>query len=152
MQSFQYKIFNRFFPCNYALSIWYENEDAICKHCHNNEIDYMEHYFFYCKKTVIFWNSLKIWFSSITNTKIHIDVQDVLFGIPNDSKNDIIDFMNYCILYGKWYIYVNKKKDTEIFFLSFIRFIKDKLLCEITISKIKGECTERNFLKYYEMF
>ncbi len=152
VQSFQYKICNRFFPYNYALSIWYENEEATCKHCHDNEIDYLEHYFFYCKKSVLFWNSMNSCFFSITNTKIHIDVKDVLFGIPNDSKDDIMDFMNYCILYGKLYIYESKKKDTEIFFLNFVRFIKDKLLCEKTNSEIKGEGAKENFLKYYEMF
>ena len=60
--------------------------------------------------------------------------------------------MNYCILYGKWYIYVSKKNDSELFFLNFVGFIKDKMLCEITISDIKGESTRKNFLKYYEIF
>ncbi len=152
VQSFQYKIFNRFFPCNYALSLWYESEDAMCKHCQDNEIDYIEHYFFFCKESLLFWKSMKSWLLHITKTRIEFDVKDVLFGIPNDSKNDVIDFFNYCILYGKLYIYTVKKKNTDLFFLNFVSFIKNKLLCERTISEIKGENTEKNFLKYYEMF
>ncbi len=52
---------------------------------------------------------MKSWFLHITQTRIEFDVNDVLFGISNDSKNEVIDFMNYCILYGKWYIYTVKK-------------------------------------------
>ena len=33
LQTFQYKIINRFFPCNYTLSIWYKDVSNICQYC-----------------------------------------------------------------------------------------------------------------------
>ena len=44
LQTFQYKIFHRFFPCNYTLSIWYKDKNKVCNYC--NETDYLDHYFF----------------------------------------------------------------------------------------------------------
>ena len=52
--SFQYKIINRFFPCNYKLSIWYSEISNMCQSC-CKEVDTLVHYFVYCADVVIFW-------------------------------------------------------------------------------------------------
>ncbi len=50
-------------------------------------------------------HGLKWWFS-VTKTEIrHVDhlQENILFGF--DGSNGIIDVLNYCILYAKYYIY-----------------------------------------------
>ncbi len=61
LQSFQYKIINRFLPCNYTLSIWYNNILETCQYCHNN-IDTLVHYFVHCQDVTVFRKQFeKMW-------------------------------------------------------------------------------------------
>ena len=112
IQSLQYKIFNRFFPCRYTLSIWYENESPYCNCC-NESIDLLEHYFYYCPDVYLFWKSLMTWWSKTFDINIPIDVTSVLFGIPNFGNDKVLYFMNFCLIYAKWYIYCSKKKEAK---------------------------------------
>ena len=71
------------------------------------------------------------------NCTIILNVFYVLHGIPNLEADNQIDFMNYCILYGKWFIHQCRTNENNIFILDFIKLVKDKLkvektLCEIT--------------------
>ena len=58
LQTFQYKIINRFFPCNYTLSIWYSEISNMCQSC-CKEVDTLVHYFVYCADVVIFWKQFE---------------------------------------------------------------------------------------------
>ena len=58
LQTFQYKIINRFFPCNYTLSIWYSEISNMCQYC-CKDVDTLVHYFVYCADVVISGNSLR---------------------------------------------------------------------------------------------
>ena len=61
LQSFQYKIINRFFPCNYTLSIWYSDISDTCQYC-QKESDTLVHYFVHCSDVIIFWKQFeKMW-------------------------------------------------------------------------------------------
>ena len=137
IQSFQYKIFHRFFPCNYTLSIWYKDQEKYCQIC--KEVDYPEHYFFCCKETTLFWKSIQTWLKSVLKVHLNLTVNEIMLGIPNPCDDEIIDIFNYCILYGKWYIYSCKKDDTQMFILNYIKYIKDKLQIEKTICEMKKE-------------
>ena len=44
IQSLQYQILNRYFPCKETLSVWYNNNNNLCDFC--LQIDTLEHYFF----------------------------------------------------------------------------------------------------------
>ena len=59
VQSLQYKIINRFFPCKYIVSKWYKNVEPICDYC--EEVDTIQHYFYYCQEINKLWNSLQNW-------------------------------------------------------------------------------------------
>ena len=61
LQAFQYKIINRFLPCNYMLSIWYSDITNICQYCHQQS-DTLAHYFVHCTDVAMFWKQFgKMW-------------------------------------------------------------------------------------------
>ena len=84
IQSFQYKIFHRFFPCQYTLSIWYKDEQPNCNNC--NCVDYLEHYFYECKDVNRFWAAIENWWKTILETSIPLNVKYVLFGCQIKTK------------------------------------------------------------------
>ena len=96
MQSFQYKIVHRFYPCNYALSIWYSDHTPCCNYC--GEIDYLEHIFFNCKQVEPLWDAIQGWWKNILDVTFKLNAQIVLFGIPKIEKDPILDIINLCIL------------------------------------------------------
>ena len=55
LQSFQYKIINRYLPCNTALKKWKKTESELCNQC--GERDTIEHYLYECD---IFFFFLKL--------------------------------------------------------------------------------------------
>ena len=60
LQSMQYKIIHRYFPCKYQLNKWNIEDSNRCTYC--QEIDTLSHYFVECESVRSFWNSLKAWF------------------------------------------------------------------------------------------
>ena len=47
LQSLQFKIIHRHFPCNYRLHLWNIVEDSKCTYC--NVVDTLSHYFAECQ-------------------------------------------------------------------------------------------------------
>ena len=142
IQSFQYKIFHRFFPCQYALYTWKVENDPNCKTC--NDIDYLEHTFYYCDKVKSFWNSVQNWWRSFLHFTIALSVEYVLFGIPNLDNINEIESMNLIILYGKWYIHECNAKGDVLFILDFIKLLKNKLTISKLWYRINQDCTFEN--------
>ena len=142
VQSFQYKILNRFFPCNYYLSIIIRDQTPLCGRC--NETDSLEHYFYYCTDVNNFWISINRWMKSILETTFELNLINILFGIPNYENENLIHFVNYCILYGKLFIYLCMKDDKKICFLDYIVFLKEKMLVEKHIN--------HKYDEYYDLF
>ena len=141
IQSFQYKIFHRFYPCNYTLSIWERNHSSKCINC--DEIDYLEHFFFKCNNVQSFWNMIMNWWRNTIGVTMNLSWIDVMFGISNMMNDNSIDIMNLCILCAKYYIHVKKTNREQIFFIDYIKFVKDRL-------KIEKAVCELNQLKSFE--
>ena len=127
LQSFQYKILNRYFPCQYTLSIWFEDESPMCQHCYENEEDTIEHYFYQCTDVFMFWNSFSRWWKGIYGFTFILREQDVILGIENETNSSSINVLNFCILLGKSYIYKTKLNKGKVFLLEYIHVIKNKL-------------------------
>ncbi len=69
----------------------------------------------------------------------------IFFGFPGDS--DVIEVLNYCVLYAKYYIYIqslynNKKLDifAYMYQLNYAMQIEDKIC--------KRQNNEKKFVKY----
>ena len=86
-----------------------------------------------------FWKAVTTWWKTILDFTITLKEEYVLFGIPNLQENNDIDFMNLCLLYGKWYIYKCKISQTNLCLLEFIKNVKDKLHTEKAWSDIKQD-------------
>ena len=128
IQSFQYKIFHRFFPCNYTLAVWYKDKPETCMGC--GSVDYPEHYFYDCSLISPFWLLVKKWLHSVLEITIPFSMTDVLFGISNPSDDVMFDILNFCFIYGKWFIYQCKQSEQQICLPNFILLLKQKLVQE----------------------
>ena len=126
LQSFQYKILNRFFPCNYNLSLWFKEVSNVCEYC-QTVTDTTVHYFFSCEKVCDFWYSFSRWWKNVHEFRFVLTERDIIFGIQNPNNDLCIDNLNYCILIGKYYIYTVKKCGKVLFLFDFLQYIKNKI-------------------------
>ena len=118
LQSIQYQIIHRYFPCKYQLNMW--NIEDSNKYTYCQEIDILTHNFVECESVRGFWSSLKAWFLTTFEFSIKFTVLDILLGIPNHGKNKDIDILNFVILFAKAYIYNSKRDEMAIDFYTFL--------------------------------
>ena len=148
VQSLQYRILNRIYPCNYWLSKWNKDKDAKCKYC--DDIDYLEHYFYTCNTLTLLWKGINQWWLNNFGCTFNLTPKDIIFGICNAYDDFIIEIINYCILNAKYYIVECRKNDKETNLYEFLRFIKQKLEIEMLYYKLKNtkekEMTKWNML------
>ena len=45
------------------------------------QIDNLEHYFFYCRDTKYFWNQVEKWLSNLFSISVNLTVLEVLLGV-----------------------------------------------------------------------
>jgi len=131
LQSLQYQILHRFYPCNAILGIWYKDHSTLCEVC--NVEDDLEHYFGNCTHTQIFWNSFNTWWYSVTSINLNISLFEVLFGVSNPFNEDLLDALNYCLLFAKMFISKQKKSKLDCFFYKYQVELKQRLEIEKTI-------------------
>ena len=149
LQSLQYQIINRYFPCKYTVNLWHKDEDDKCSHC--NDIETIEHYFFLCDKVQIFWKSFYNWWKNIYNVTIKLGQLDIIFGIINENKDDMLHVLNFCILLAKKYIYDCKLNNKQIVLLDFIAKIKKRLEIEKLLCNMNG-CIKQFNLKWEQVY
>jgi hypothetical protein len=111
IRNFQFKITHRLLACNYNLNIWKIRTDNICNYC--QEVDTIEHFLVNCNNTYIFWRQIFNWWAASFKVWFQVDTYELLFGVPNEKNEPIVNQINFIILYGKYYIYKNKKKNTR---------------------------------------
>ena len=87
---------------------------------------------------------------NIIGVSIELSAKDVLFGISNTNEDNIIDILNLCILYAKWYIHKSKKDNVQLFLPDYIRMVKDKLSIEMQLCKLQNK--EDNFKKWTPLY
>ena len=127
LQTFQYKILNRIFPCQSKLFTWKLAENNKCELC--KEHDSITHYFYYCPASKLFWKTLTNWISNSMMYTCELSTTDVIFGITTENK-DIFYCLNYILLHGKWFIYRCKLNNKQIFHLDFLIQLKNNILIE----------------------
>ena len=129
IQSFQYKIIHHILPCNEWLYQKRVIDSNLCNYCGNTAIDTLQHHLVMCPNTQIFWNKFVDWWNFHQDSQLNPLLEiDILLGRPGTSNTDLV--LNFCTLYGKYYIYITKRNKKNIFFLEFLSILKDKLLLE----------------------
>ena len=105
LQSFQYRLVHRIIPCNKWLYDITIRDSSLCSFC--KEEDSLTHFFIHCKITKAFWISFFHWWHRTSGIDIQNTLDEhILFGYPGN--NDVEDVLNYCMLFGKYYIYCKK--------------------------------------------
>ena len=125
LQSFQFQIIHRFFPCNAVLNKWYENHDNKCTYC--NAEDTLEHYFYSCTEARSFWNVFQDWWYDVSTVKMSLNVFHIVFGVLNPNDDILFDTFNFCILYAKRYIAQQKRKERPFVMENYLRQLKHRL-------------------------
>lgn len=128
LQSFQYQVINRYLPCNVLLYKWTKVQSDKCSQC--NERDTIVHFLYDCTSLFPFWNSFDIWWHNVYKFHIQLTNSDIIFGLPNENKDVVIDVLNYCILFAKHFIYTRKVHDSDISFALFHKQLKHRIEIE----------------------
>ena len=81
-QVFQYKLINRFFPCNYTLSNWYSNIKIYVSTV-IQQSDTLVHYIVYCTNVAMFCKQFREHKENIVKFWFPLSEPDTLFGIQN---------------------------------------------------------------------
>ena len=128
LQSLQFRIIHRYFPCRYNIHLWNIVGDNKCEFC--NDADTLSHYFTECDSVVQFWKFLKRWFIRTFQLVRNFTSLDILLGIPNyDNSNDLM-ILNFVILFSNYYYYKCKKNGMPIDFFSFVVTLKSHVIIE----------------------
>ena len=136
----QYKILHRVINCNYNLAKWKIKESSQCDLCQN--IDNIEHYFYYCEHSHTFWQQVEMWMASCLSVKIKFTVLETLLGFLSYDC-EFFFIVNYIVLLGKYYIYVCKKEaklSSLLSLYSFLCLMKDKMCIEYQIYMNQNQC------------
>ena len=128
LQSLQYTITNRFFPCNYQLHLWNIKMSNVCDYCEN--VDTVDHFFYYCEHVHLFWKYLKNWVHKSFKVVIGFKALDILLGLPNYNRDVYIDILNFVILYGKYYIKICRQNVKNIDLYRFLVMLKERMYVE----------------------
>ena len=113
----QYKIIYRVFNCKYKLYLWNLVDSPNCYLC--NKIDNLEHYFFYCDGSNLFWRQVESWLTKNYLIKFKFTIFEILLGLHFIEMGYYYP-INYLIMLGKYYIFQCKQKQTSPFLKSFL--------------------------------
>ena len=138
LQSFQYRIINRYIPCRYNLYKWKKSDDDLCNYCNGKNVDAIEHYLVECPISKEFWSKFFAWWKMIYDVNIGVNVLDIVFGIANQDQETVLNSLNFCILFGKFYIYKCKKGETTILFEDFKHELYNRLKCESYLMQMEN--------------
>ena len=107
VHSLQFKIINRCIPCKENLYLWGKESSDKC--CLFNEIDTIKHFFAHCSYNRVFWQDISKLIQPALDINVKLYDLYLILGLPG--KEDIFQVINFCILYGKKYIFVCRIND-----------------------------------------
>ena len=140
LQSMQHQIINRYFPCNAFIRTFDTQQTELCVLC--NVEDSLEHYFFHCSFVKQLWTLFFAWWNNITGCDFKLGALDIIFGIMNESKDQVTCVLNYCIILVKKNTIDCRTQNTNCRFDLFLSKLKNRLLIEEYIATINGRYIE----------
>ena len=102
VKAFQYKVIN---------SILYTNTKLykICSFC-DNQPESLTHLFYHCSRSKQFWIEFELYWCLISNRRIRLCFENVLFGILTENTCPLLQLLNYFIIIGKLYLWDCRSK------------------------------------------
>lgn len=114
LRELQWKINHNIYPTNILLHKMKVVESVYCSYC-ANEIDFLEHFFYYCETIKCIWNHVENLIVAKTGKRVKITVKHALFGIPYNGDNEYTySIANHLILIAKMCISSVKKRGSKI--------------------------------------
>ena len=129
IQSLQFKITNRCIPFKENLYLWGKESSDKCRLC--NEIDTIEHFFAQCSYDRVFWQGVSKLIQRALDDNIKLYDLDIIFRLSGEE--DIFRIINFCILYGKKYIFGCRINENIVLIDRFNSKLKNRLEVEIYI-------------------
>jgi hypothetical protein len=68
-----------------------------------------QHHFVTCPDTMEFWSHVRNWWRAATNTNFALGIYDLIFGLPNEENDRILNQFNFILLYARYQIYTQKQ-------------------------------------------
>ena len=131
IQSLQYKILYKITNCNHWLNKIKILDSAKCRFC--TQIETVEHFFFGCKSTKMFWKSVLNWWNNLKLMLVkELQENSIILGMM--WSDHIGKVLNCCILVGKLVIYKNKNKNIQPTLYHFLSELKSYILIDESIS------------------
>ena len=84
-----FKILHNIYPTNILLRKMKIKNTDMCEFC--NTHDFIEHFFFHCKRLENFWKEIEQYIMVMTGTKIMINERNALFGILATEHHNLRD-------------------------------------------------------------
>ena len=72
-------------------------------------------------------NTIQLWWKTVFHFSIKLCVLEIIFGIPNENKDNSINVYNYVILHTKYYIYITKKQQQQLHMYNLLLLLKKEL-------------------------
>ena len=136
LQSLQYKIIHRIFPCKKWLHVQTISDTPNCNFCDEEEVDDIIHYFIGCSNLNNLWSHLECWWNRTADYQLTLTPKHIIFGFYYDNVG--FSNINYVLLLAKWYVKCQRYHGRQIDFYSFLSVLKQHLLIE------KYICTSNN--------
>ena len=97
----------------------------------------LEHYFFHCNFVKQFWTLLSHWRKWVSdNYSFRFGALDIVFGMTNETNDDLISALDYCIIVAKKYINSCRLESNDCDFDRFLHKLKQRLIVEEYIATI----------------
>ena len=130
LRDFQFKVLNYITCTNILLKKMGIVESDLCTFCSLTKED-IEHLFFSCSFSLIFWKDFEFCWKKCTNSNINLTSQDVILGISGNNNG----FLNCCIILGKSIIYYCRRNNVKPNIQLFKVKLKQKYQTELYLAR-----------------
>ena len=94
--------------------------------------------FFDCNFVKQFWTPFSHWWKSFSDCSFRFGALDVIFGMMNETNDELISVLNYCIIFAKRYINSCRLESKDCNFDRFLQTLKQRLIVEEYIATINN--------------
>ena len=109
VKAFQYKVIDSILYTNTKLyKIGFRTND-LCTFC-DNQPETLTHLFYHCSRSKQFWSEFELYWCLISNQRICLCLENVLFGILTENACPLLQLLNYFIIIGKLYLWDCRSK------------------------------------------
>ena len=81
----------------------------LCTFC-DNQPESLTHLFYHCSRSKQFWSEFELYWCLISNQRICLCLENVLFGILTENACPLLQLLNYFIIIGKIYLWDCRSK------------------------------------------